>query len=151
MARETDMTGRKPVPGELGRYDPYSSRVQQPWCMQADAGGRTRTSNLLKQLVRRRLPVATDQKVGGSSPSERATPYLTCANIIKARAVRVGLSVIRNQMVRDTSPLRWETVRFEDAGSVVCEPHGVEAPLTVEGVPLHAERAIPGAEAALRL
>ena len=50
----------------------YSSRVQQPWCMQGDAGGRIGTSDLLKQLVRLRLPVTTDQKVGGSSPSERA-------------------------------------------------------------------------------
>ena len=29
-------------------------------------------SDLLKQLASLRLPVATDQKVGGSSPSERA-------------------------------------------------------------------------------
>jgi hypothetical protein len=50
----------------------YSSRVQQPWCIQGDADGRIGTSDLLEQLVRRRLPVATDQKVGGSSPSERA-------------------------------------------------------------------------------
>jgi hypothetical protein len=50
----------------------YSSRVQQPWCMQGDAGGRIGTGDLLKQLVTLRLPVTTDQKVGGSSPSERA-------------------------------------------------------------------------------
>ena len=37
-----------------------------------DAGGRIGTSDLLKRLIRMRLPVATDQKVGGSSPSERA-------------------------------------------------------------------------------
>ena len=61
-----------------GRYGVYSSRVQQPWCMQGDAGGRMGTSDLLKQLVRMRLPVATDQKVGGSSPSERAAPCVTC-------------------------------------------------------------------------
>jgi hypothetical protein len=41
----------------------YSSGVQQPWCIQADGDGRAGTSDVLKQLVGRRLPVATDQKV----------------------------------------------------------------------------------------
>ena len=50
----------------------YSSGVQQPWYIQVDAGGRIGTSDLLKQLVRLCVPVTTDQKVGGSSPSERA-------------------------------------------------------------------------------
>ena len=40
--------------------------------MQVDAGGRAGMSDLLKQLASLRLPVATDQKVGGSSPSQRA-------------------------------------------------------------------------------
>jgi len=40
--------------------------------MQVDADGRVGIGDLLKQLVRLRVPVATDQKVGGSSPSERA-------------------------------------------------------------------------------
>ena len=47
----------------------YSSRVQQPWCIRADAGGRIGMSDLLKQLVRMRLPVATDLKVGPGCPS----------------------------------------------------------------------------------
>jgi hypothetical protein len=55
----------------------YSSRVQQPWCMQGDGGGRMGTSDLLKQLVRVCLPRTTDQKVGGSSPSERASERAT--------------------------------------------------------------------------
>ena len=41
----------------------YSSGVQQPWYIRVDAGGRIGTSDLVKQLVRLRLPVATDQKV----------------------------------------------------------------------------------------
>ena len=44
-------------------------RVQQPGtatrCTQIDAGGRVGTGDLLKQLVRMRLPVATDQKAFG--------------------------------------------------------------------------------------
>jgi hypothetical protein len=46
-----------------GRYGAYGSRVQQPWRIQVDAGGRAGTSDLLKQLVTMRLPVTTDQKV----------------------------------------------------------------------------------------
>jgi hypothetical protein len=55
------------------RFGPgeYSSEVQQPWYMQVDAGGRTRMGDLPKYLIRVRLPVTTDQEVGGSSPSER--------------------------------------------------------------------------------
>ena len=45
----------------------YSSRVQQPWYIQGDADGHIGTSDLLKQLVRRRLPVATDQMVPAAS------------------------------------------------------------------------------------
>jgi hypothetical protein len=63
----------------------YSSEVQQPWRIQVDAGGRVGTSDLLKQLVRRRLPVATDQKVGGSSPSERATETPGQRHILRDR------------------------------------------------------------------
>jgi hypothetical protein len=40
----------------------YSIRVQQPWYIQVDAGGRIGMSDLLKQLVRLRVPVTTDQK-----------------------------------------------------------------------------------------
>jgi hypothetical protein len=50
-----------------GRYGIYSSRVQQPWCIQVDAGGRVGMSDLLKQLIRTRLPVATDQKVAAGT------------------------------------------------------------------------------------
>ena len=73
-------------PGSLGtgrarqrRFGPgeYSSEVQQPWYMQVDAGGRTRMGDLPKYLIRVRLPVTTDQKVGGSSPSERASELAT--------------------------------------------------------------------------
>jgi len=45
----------------------YSSQVQQPWRIQADAGGRAGMSDLLKQLVRRRMPVATSEGWGFES------------------------------------------------------------------------------------
>jgi hypothetical protein len=51
----------------LARMGVYSSRVQQPWSMQGDAGGRTGTSDLLKQLIRMHLPVATDHMVMGAA------------------------------------------------------------------------------------
>ena len=46
--------------------------------MQADADGRIWMRDLLKRLIRNLLPVTTDQKVGGSSPSERASPEAIC-------------------------------------------------------------------------
>ena len=49
--------------GALTRQEgAHSGQVQQPWYIQVDAGGRIGTSDLLKQLVRVRLPVTTDHK-----------------------------------------------------------------------------------------
>jgi hypothetical protein len=55
----------------------YSSEVQQPWRIQVDAGGRTGTSDLLKQLVTLLLPVATDQKVVGVTRRDSSPPLPT--------------------------------------------------------------------------
>jgi hypothetical protein len=63
-----------PATGKSRNEGEYSSGIQQPRYMQADADGRIRMHDLLKQLIRTRLPVTTDQKVRDSSPSERA-PY----------------------------------------------------------------------------
>ena len=52
----------------------YSSGVQQPWCIRVDAGGRIGTSDLLKRLVRLRLPLATDLKVGVRVPPSAPHP-----------------------------------------------------------------------------
>ena len=56
----------------------YSSRVQQPWHIQMDAGGRIGTSYLLKPLVRVLLPVATDQPL---IPLRGAVPACKSATI----------------------------------------------------------------------
>ena len=70
-------------PDDLSSGQRYSSQVQQPWYIQVDAGGRIGTSDLVKQLVRLRLPVATDQKVRVQSASagawRRVTNWVTIA------------------------------------------------------------------------
>jgi hypothetical protein len=69
MAGELDWAGEQTaIPFRSGT----ATRIQQPWYILVDAEGRTGIGDLLEQLVRVLLPVATDQKVGSSSPSERA-------------------------------------------------------------------------------
>jgi hypothetical protein len=66
QGRQRRTRQRRPVPGPRPgaagrRAHWYSSGVQQPWYIQVDADGRTGIGDLLKQLIRARLPVATDQ------------------------------------------------------------------------------------------
>lgn len=61
--------------GRPGPRTGYSSRVQQRGYIHVDAGGCIGTSDLLKQLIRMRLPLATDQKVQ-VSPSPQLALYV---------------------------------------------------------------------------
>lgn len=58
----TSMSARSPAARDRSASTRYSSGVQHPWYMQVDAGGRVGIADLVKQLIRLLLPIATAHK-----------------------------------------------------------------------------------------